>query len=124
MAKVMLLGAAGFIGTLARYFLQGVIQTHTGSLFPFGTLAVNVSGCFVLGLLNGLFTDRFLIDPQWRICFTVGFCGAFTTFSTLVYETVQLTSGREVGLAAANLVGSLVLGFVFLWLGVVLARAL
>ena len=124
MTKVLLLGAAGFVGTLARYFLQGVIQTHTGSVFPFGTLGVNVSGCFVLGLLNGLFTDRFLIDSEWRICFTVGFCGAFTTFSTLVYETVQLTNGRELWLATANLVGSLALGFVFLWLGVVLARAL
>ena len=83
-----------------------------------------MSGCFILGLLTGLFTDRFLIDPQWRICFTVGFCGAFTTFSTLVFETVQLVSGRELWLAAANVVGSLALGFIFLWLGVVLARLL
>jgi fluoride exporter len=124
MTKVLLLGVAGFIGTLARYFLQGLIQANTGSVFPFGTLGVNVSGCFILGLLTGLFTDRFLIDPQWRICFTVGFCGAFTTFSTLVFETVQLVSGRELWLAAANVVGSLALGFIFLWLGVVLARLL
>jgi len=124
MTKVLLLGVAGFIGTLARYFLQGMIQANAGSVFPFGTLGVNVSGCFILGLLTGLFTDRFLIDPQWRICFTVGFCGAFTTFSTLVFETVQLVSGRELWLAAANVVGSLALGFIFLWLGVVLARLL
>ena len=124
MTKVLLLGAAGFVGTLARYFLQGVIQTNAGSAFPFGTLVVNVSGCFVLGLLNGLFTERFLIDPQWRICFTIGFCGAFTTFSTLVFETVQLASGRELLLAAANVIASLALGFIFLWLGIVAARAL
>ena len=124
MSKILLLGTAGFIGTLARYFLQGMIQTNTGSVFPFGTLGVNVSGCFVLGVLNGLFTDRFLIDPQWRICFTVGFCGAFTTFSTLIYETVQLASGRELWLALANVIGSLVLGYLFLWLGIVMARAL
>ena len=75
-------------------------------------------------MLNGLFTDRFLIDPQWRICFTIGFCGAFTTFSTLVFETVQLASGREFFLAATNVMASLVLGFIFLWLGIVAARAL
>jgi len=95
MTKALLLGAAGFVGILARSFLQGVIQTNSGSAFPFGTLVVNVSGCFVLGLFNGLFTDRFLIDPQWRICFTIGFCGAFTTFSTLVFETVQLATGES-----------------------------
>ena len=124
MTKFLLLGAAGFVGTLARYFLQGVIQTNAGSAFPFGTPIVNVSGCFVLGMLNGLFTDRFLIDPQWRICFTIGFCGAFTTFSTLVFETVQLASGREFFLAATNVMASLVLGFNYLWLGIVAARAL
>ena len=124
MTKVLLLGAAGFVGTLARYFLQGVIQTNAGSAFPFGTLVVNVSGCFVLGLLNGLFTDRFLIDPQYRICFTIGFCGAFTTFSTLVFETLQLASGRELFLAATNVIASLALGFIFLWLGIVAARTL
>jgi len=124
MTKILLLGVAGFIGTLARYFLQGIIQANAGSVFPFGTLVVNVSGCFILGLLSGLFTDRFLIDPQWRICFTVGFCGAFTTFYTLVFETVQLASGRELWLAAANVFGSLALGFVFLWLGIVVARLL
>jgi CrcB protein len=122
MTKILLLGAAGFVGTLARYFLQGVIQANAGSAFPFGTLVVNVSGCFVLGLLNGLLTDRFLVNPQWRICFTIGFCGAFTTFSTLVFETVQLASGRELFLAAANLIASLALGAIFLWLGIVAAR--
>jgi len=124
MTKVLLLGTAGFVGTLARYFLQGVIQTNAGSAFPFGTLVVNVFGCFVLGLLNGLFTDRFLIDPQLRICFTIGFCGAFTTYSTLVFETVQLVNGRELVLAATNVVASLALGFIFLWLGIVTARTL
>jgi len=124
MTKVLLLGAAGFVGTLARYFLQGLVQTNAGSAFPFGTLVVNVFGCFVLGLLNGLFTDRFLIDPQLRICFTIGFCGAFTTYSTLVFETVQLANGRELFLAATNVVVSLALGFIFLWLGIVTARTL
>jgi CrcB protein len=77
-----------------------------------------------LGLVNELFTDRFLIDPQWRIGFTVGFCGAFTTFSTLVFETAQLAGGREWLLAFGNALLSLVFGFFFLWLGIVVARLL
>ena len=124
MNKILLLGTAGFFGTLARYSLQGLVQGIAGSAFPFGTLAVNVLGCFVLGVLNGLFTDRFIIDPQWRVCFTVGFCGAFTTFSTLVFETGQLAGGREWFLSLANVLVSLILGLFFLWLGMVIARVL
>ncbi len=124
MNKILLLGVCGFAGTVARYLLQGAVYTATGSAFPFGTLAVNVLGCFVLGILNGLFIDRFLMDPQWRICFTVGFCGAFTTFSTMVYETGQLAEGRQFLLAAANITASLLVGFLFLWLGAALARLL
>ncbi len=124
MNKILLLGSFGFAGTLARYFLQGAVHSVAGSAFPFGTLLVNVLGCFALGFFNDLFTGRFLIDPVWRTCFTVGFCGAFTTFSTLVFETAQLGGGRELLLAAANLVASLMLGFLFLWLGIVTARIL
>ncbi|MEW5976692.1 MAG: fluoride efflux transporter CrcB [Acidobacteriota bacterium] len=124
MIKIFYLGVAGFIGTLARYFLQGAVQQLWGSGFPYGTLVVNVVGCFLLGLLNGLFTGRYLIDPLWRNSLTIGFCGAFTTFSTFAYETHQLVSTREVLLASGNVVLSLLLGFFFLWLGIVVSRVL
>ena len=124
MKKILILGSAGFIGTLARYYLQGFVQSLTGSTFPFGTMVVNVSGCFILGFLNELFTERFLIDSQWRIFFTIGFCGAYTTFSTLVFETFSLTEHIEYWHATANVFLSILLGFIFLWLGVLLARLL
>jgi fluoride exporter len=124
MNKILMLGTVGFLGTLARYFFQGWVQALAGSSFPFGTLVVNIVGCFILGLVNGLFTERFIIDPQWRISFTIGFCGAFTTFSTLVFESAQLAGGRQWLLAGANVTLSLVLGFLFLWLGMVAARVL
>jgi len=63
MKKFVLLGSAGVLGTLARYLLQGAFYRTLGGTFPYGTLVVNVLGCFLLGLFNGLFTDRFLIDP-------------------------------------------------------------
>ena len=122
MKKVLILGSAGFIGTLARYYLQGIVQSSAGSTFPFGTMVVNVSGCFILGFLNELFTERFLIDPQWRIFFTIGFCGAFTTFSTLAIETFNLTERNELWHATANVFFSILLGLIFLWLGILLAR--
>jgi fluoride exporter len=120
--KFLILGSAGFIGTLARYYMQGFVQSSTGSAFPFGTMVVNVSGCFILGFLNELFTERFLIDPQWRIFFTIGFCGAYTTFSTLAFETFSLTERSEFWYATANVFFSILLGLIFLWLGVLLAR--
>jgi CrcB protein len=122
MKKILILGSAGFIGTLARYYMQGFVQSSTGSAFPFGTMVVNVSGCFILGFLNELFTERFLIDPQWRIFFTIGFCGAYTTFSTLAFETFSLTERSEFWYATANVFFSILLGLIFLWLGVLLAR--
>jgi len=122
MKKFVLLGSAGVLGTLARYLLQGAFYRTLGGTFPYGTLVVNVLGCFLLGLFNGLFTDRFLIDPAWRSFFTIGFCGAFTTFSTFTFETYQLASGKNVEAAALNLFLSLFLGFLFLWFGIVLSR--
>ena len=122
MKKILILGSAGFLGTLARYYMQGFVQSFTGTTFPFGTMVVNLSGCFLLGFLNQLLTDRFLSDPQWRLFLTIGFCGAYTTFSTLTYETFRLGESHEYWYATANVFFSLLLGLIFLWLGMLLAR--
>lgn len=122
MKKILLLGSAGFLGTLARYYIQGLAQSHAGSSFPIGTMVVNVSGCFIIGFLSEVFTGRFLVAPQWRIFFTIGFCGAYTTFSTLAFETFQLVDRGELWHAAANVFLSFVLGMVSLWLGLQFAR--
>ena len=124
MTRMLSIGFAGFFGTLARYFLQGWIQSASGAAFPMGTLIVNVSGCFALGMIHGLFMERFLIDPQWRICLSIGFCGGFTTFSTLAFETVQLAGGHQWWLATVNVIASIVLGLVAVWLGTAISRAI
>lgn len=80
----------GSLGTLARYSLQGVVQDRTGSLFPAGTLAVNLVGCFLLGGIGQYSLTHISIPADWRIGVTVGFFGAFTTFSTFSWETVHL----------------------------------
>ncbi len=80
----------GSLGTLARYGLQGLVQDRTGSLFPTGTLAVNLIGCFLLGGIGQYSLTHISIPADWRVGITVGFFGAFTTFSTFSWETVHL----------------------------------
>lgn len=90
MRVFLLLLVFGSIGTLARYGLQGVVQYRTGSDFPAGTLIVNLLGCFLLGGVGQYSLSHISIPADWRIGLTVGFLGAFTTFSTFSWETVHL----------------------------------
>ena len=74
-------------GTLARYGMQGLVQERTGSSFPYGTLLVNLAGCFLLGLIGEYALNHIFIAPEWRTGITTGFFGAYTTFSTFAWET-------------------------------------
>lgn len=117
-------GLAGFFGAVLRYWLDGVISRWASSPFPWGTFVVNVSGCFVIGFLSALLTGRFLPHPLLRTSVLVGFVGAYTTFSTFAYETLQLAKASAFGLALANIAASLVAGFLAVWLGTALGGAL
>jgi CrcB protein len=85
----------GIVGTLARYFLGGWIQEATGSSFPYQTLAINLSGSFVIGFVARLATGTVMISPEMRGALTIGFCGAFTTMSTFSYESIRLLNDGE-----------------------------
>ena len=117
-------GVAGFFGAVSRYWLDGVVSRLTGGGFPWGTLVVNLSGCFLVGLLTTVLTERLLPHPTVRIAVTVGFVGAYTTFSTFAYESLRQLQDGALGLAAANVAGSVVLGVLAAWVGVVAGRAL
>ncbi len=91
--KLLALCIAGALGTLARYGLQGLVQRWAGGSFPWGTLAVNALGCLAFGVIWTVASDRGLIGPQMRTILLVGFMGAFTTFSSFVFETAQLGRG-------------------------------
>lgn len=84
----------GIVGTLARYLVQGVIQTRAGA-FPTGTLAINIAGSFLLGFIVRIATGSTIVSPELRGGLTVGFCGAFTTMSTFSFETVVLLRDGE-----------------------------
>jgi fluoride exporter len=114
----LLLGAA--IGAPARYLLDGAIQDRIASTFPWGTLTINVSGSFVLGVVTGLALYHGLGDVP-RALLGTGLCGAYTTFSTFSYETVQLFERGEAALAVRNLVASNAAGLVAAGLGLALA---
>jgi CrcB protein len=122
MAKLLNLVVGGAIGTVARYFLAGAVYSIVGSTFPYGTLIVNVSGCFVLGFLASLADKKFVLGPDAKILLMIGFCGAFTTFSTLIFETDRLVRDGETIRAFANIFGSVILGFILFRVGSLLGE--
>ena len=123
MVGVLLIGAGGFAGAIARYVVDvGVTQRFAS--FPWGTLVVNVTGCFVLGLVFALLTQRFDPDPTVRMAITVGFIGAYTTFSTFAFETMRLAEDGAILIAVSNVGLSVVVGIIAVSLGTWLGRAL
>jgi CrcB protein len=118
-ALLILFGAAG---TLARYGLQGLVQERTGAGFPSGTLTVNLVGCFLLGGLAEYALTHLTIPPEWRFGITVGFCGAFTTFSTFSWETAKMFEDGEWTRAAIYLATSIVGGLVAVICGMRIAE--
>lgn len=124
MSRIILVAIGGALGALARYWLGSFIASRWPLAFPLGTLTINVSGSFVIGLFLALATERYNFDPGWRLLFSVGFLGAYTTFSTFEYETIKLIEEGRGMEAALYVACSVILGFVAVWLGLSLARIL
>jgi len=117
MMKLINLIIGGAVGTIARYLLGGVIYRLMGTGFPYGTLVVNVSGCFILGVLASLADKKFILGPDARLLLMIGFCGAFTTFSTLIFESDSLVRNGQVVRAFTNIFASVILGFILFRVG-------
>ena len=124
MVKLLIIGTGGFIGAVLRYLLTGLFQNVSGSaVFPFGTLAVNLLGCFAIGLLSYLAEYRGLFGPETRLFMFIGLLGALTTFSTFGHETYGLIKDARVSFALLNVGIHVLAGLTFVWLGRVLAYA-
>jgi CrcB protein len=119
-----MIALGGALGALARYQLSLAIQTRVPLGFPWGTFVVNVSGCLVMGIATTLLADRLVVHPNWRFLVPIGFIGAYTTFSTFEFETFRAVADGAWLVGGLNVVASVVAGYVALWLGVVLARAI
>jgi len=123
LAPYLWVGIGGFLGANARYLVATVAQKLLGAGFPYGTFFINVSGSFLLGVVLTALGQRALAHSnEIRLAATVGFLGAYTTFSTFEYECHSLFDDREWALAFTNMFGSLFLGLVALRVGMALAR--
>ena len=119
LVTVLFVGIGGFFGAIARYVIDGWVVQRTGAAFPWGTLTVNLSGAFVLGLLFALSVERGVLPAEIRAPILIGFIGAYTTFSTLALESWRLIEEGSYVLGAANLVGSMALGIAAVVVGLV-----
>lgn len=123
MQQLAWLALAGAMGTLARYGLSTVVQQWTGTAFPWGTFIVNLCGCFSIGLVWTLAEQNLVLSAQTRFIVLTGFIGAFTTFSTYAFQTVELMERTEWLFMAANVLGQNVLGIVAVITGLAIGRA-
>lgn len=126
MLNYVLVAVGGALGSIARFWVSGVIANRFGESFPWGTLIVNVSGSFAIGLFATLTAPegRWLVGPFGRNFFMAGVCGGYTTFSSFSLQTLALAQDEEWFYAGANAVLSLVLCLVAVWLGHVVALKL
>jgi CrcB protein len=121
---LIFIGLGGFAGAISRYVVDGLVSDRTGGSFPWGTLVVNASGSFLLGLLFAMTTERAILPAEIRGPLMIGFIGAYTTFSTYMLESWGLIEGGSYVPALANLGGSIIIGLVAVAAGLVIGRAI
>lgn len=122
--KILYLSLGGAAGTICRYWLSGVAQRLAGAAFPLGTFAVNMVGCLLFGAVWGYLENRLLPGSHVRILALTGFMGAFTTFSTYMFETAELVKFGQYAMALLNVVGQSVAGLALVLAGIALGRLL
>jgi CrcB protein len=120
--RVVLIGLAGALGTLARYGMGGLVQRVSGGHLPWGTLVVNVLGCFLFGMVWALSDERLVISEEARIIMLGGFMGAFTTFSTFIFDTGGFLRDQQYFLATGNMLVQVMIGLLSFFGGVFAGR--
>jgi fluoride exporter len=120
--QLLLVAIFGAVGTLARYGLQGLVHLRAGSAFPYGTLLVNLTGCFFLGLIGQFTMNRMVLPAEWRVAITVGFFGGYTTFSSFGWEAAKMLEDGEWLFATAYVGASVLAGLLLSVAGIRLAN--
>lgn len=121
MDRYMMVMLGGATGSLLRYLVGTAIMARVGGRFPLGTVIINITGSFVIGLLMTLFTERLDPQPNLRLLLVTGFLGGYTTFSSFEWETLSLVQDGSRWLGLFNVVGSVLLGYIAVWLGAAIA---
>ncbi len=122
MGKYFMVGIGGFLGAIARFWLGGYVSIKMGTRFPYGTFLINCTGSFLIGFIVTLLAEKTHWSPNWRYLIPIGFIGAYTTFSTFEYETFRVIQDGELLMAFLNVVLSVIVGFLAVWMGVVAGR--
>jgi fluoride exporter len=122
MRLYLFLGSAGFLGTICRYYLQQLSLRYFPVVFPYGTLFVNILGCFLIGAIYGIAEKGSFISHEWRLYLATGFCGGFTTFSAFTYEGISLIKGCEIAHFILYAVLSVGLGLFATFGGILLTK--
>jgi fluoride exporter len=121
---LLIVGAGGFIGSVMRYLGQLAAGKIFSPSFPMGTFLINVIGCFIIGMVYAMSEKGNLLTADMRIFLAVGFCGGFTTFSTFSNDNLMLLKESSIGLLLFNVIGSVALGILAVYLGIIIIRAL
>lgn len=124
MLQIASIALGGAIGALLRFGMSNGVYMLLGRAFPYGTLAVNSLGSFLMGILYVLIMEKMLIVAEWRAALMIGLLGSFTTFSTFSIETMNLLEAGEVSKAGLNMLLSVSLCVIGCWLGMILGRQL
>ncbi|GAC1327872.1 MAG: fluoride efflux transporter CrcB [Candidatus Dormibacteria bacterium] len=115
---------AGSLGTLSRYLVDGFVSQRTPAGVPWGTFVVNVTACLLLGVVFTVITQRAALNPSTRVILVTGFIGSYSTFSTLMLESVRLAEAGAISLALLNTLGSVLAGILAVAVGTAIGRAL
>jgi len=118
--EYLVIGIGGFLGANTRYLVAGWAARRFGATFPYGTFIINISGSFILGFFMAFLRDRAFIHPNYRLFFAIGFLGAYTTFSTFTYESLRLLQDGSLLLGFTNILASIIIGLVGVFIGFVL----
>lgn len=120
---ILLVGAGGAVGCIARFLSQQFISRYYPSSFPWGTLLVNIVGCFIIGVVYAVSEKGSVMSPEWRILLATGFCGGFTTFSSFAYENVALMRDGELLLTFLYIAASIIVGLAGAYLGILIVKS-
>lgn len=121
---VAAIALGGSLGAISRYYTSVWAAQKWGTGFPFGTLIVNIAGCFIIGCFMVVATERLALSPYWRLLVATGFLGGLTTFSSFGYETLTLLEEAQVALALYNVLLNVIAGLAATWLGMSITRIL
>lgn len=124
MRILLIIGAGGFLGTIARYLVQQGVAKILPVVFPYGTLTVNTVGCFLIGIFYAFIDRDSILSPEWRFFLTTGFCGGFTTFSAFSYESYNLIREQQYIFLALYIGISVVIGIFATFFAVTLIRSI